>query len=59
MPALAQLGSTARTIVVPIFAHVSVRTRRNRCKKGCNRYALVQKTVLSQIFTVVEKGMGR
>ena len=29
MPALAQLGSTARTIVVPIFAHVLVRTRRS------------------------------
>ena len=34
MPALAQLGGAARTIVVPIFAHVSVRTRRSRCKKG-------------------------
>jgi hypothetical protein len=33
MPALAQLGSAARTIVVPIFAHVSIRTRRSRCKK--------------------------
>jgi len=44
MPALAQLGGAARTIVVPIFAHVSVRARRSRRKKGCNGYALVQKT---------------
>jgi hypothetical protein len=59
MPALAQLGGAARTIVVPIFAHVSVRARRSRRKKGCNGYALVQKTVPPQIFTVAEKGLGR
>jgi hypothetical protein len=46
MPALAQLGGAARTIVVPIFAHVSVRARRSRRKKGCNGYALVQKTAV-------------
>jgi hypothetical protein len=43
MPALAQLGGAARTIVAPIFAHVSVRARRSRRKKGYNGYALVQK----------------
>jgi len=59
MPALAQLGGAAKTIVAPIFAHVSVRTRRSRRKKGCNGYALVQKTVLPQIFTVAEKGLGQ
>jgi hypothetical protein len=56
MPALAQLGSAARTIVVPIFAHVSIRTRRNRCKKGYNRYALVQKTA---VVKAVEQGLRR
>ena len=59
MPALAQLGSAARTIVVPIFAHESIRTWRSRCKKGYNRYAryaLVQKTA---VVKAVQQGLRR
>ena len=56
MPALAQLGGAAKTIVAPIFAHVSVRTRRSRRKKGYNGYALVQKTA---VVKAVEQGLRR